>query len=158
MPDAQVAHERPSKEHRKLADSVDLNRNVPTLLVVRAAGCDVIRVFGATVSTTHAYVAGVASLLPASSCAWTRNTCRPAFSPRYTTLEPHAAQARPSKEHPNLLGSLELNPNCATALLVRAAGWDVMRVSGGTLSTTHAYVAGVGSALPAASTATTTSR
>ena len=48
---------------------------------VGSAGCDVMVVFGAVVSTVQVNVAGVASTLPARSVARTWKVCEPSARP-----------------------------------------------------------------------------
>ena len=59
-----------------------------------AAGCDVIVVCGAAVSTVNLRVAGEASVLPAASVARTRTVWPPSASAVVVHGLVHAAQAR----------------------------------------------------------------
>jgi hypothetical protein len=72
--------------------------------------------------------------------------------------EVHASNAAPSSEHSNLeFGSLAEKVNLADVLTVVASGPEPIVVSGGTVSgsSVQVWLAGVGSALPASSTART---
>ncbi|MFP2964290.1 hypothetical protein ACLEPN_42955 [Myxococcus sp. 1LA] len=68
----------------------------------------------------------------------------------------HAVEGAPFSEHWYVTGlSFELKSNVAVVAFVTAAGPLTMVVSGAVASTVHVRVAGVGSTLPAASTART---
>ena len=78
----QAAHEPPSSLHSKVEpDSVEVKANVAVLDETVPVGPLVIEVFGATLSTVHVRVAGVASTLPAASLARTENVCEPFARP-----------------------------------------------------------------------------
>ena len=69
--------------------------------------------------------------------------------------EEQAAKAAPSSAHWKVAGdSLAEKPKPALVEFVRAAGCEVIVVSGGVVSTVHVYEAGVGS-VPTASVART---
>ena len=68
----------------------------------------------------------------------------------------HAANAPASSLHSNVAGdSFAVNENDALVLFVSAGGFAVIVVSGAPVSTTHVWVAGVGSTRFAASLART---
>ena len=64
-----------------LGDSVEVNEKFAVVWFVGFVGLAVIVVFGATLSTVHVKLAGVASALPAASVAATVNVWLPAASP-----------------------------------------------------------------------------
>ncbi len=77
---------------------------------------------GGVVSTDQVRIAGVASVLPATSVARTRNSCAPAASPVYCLGELHAVNAAPSSEHSKLApASSAENPKVAEVLGARRA-------------------------------------
>ena len=108
-------------------------------------------------STTHSCTAGVGSALPAASVARTRNRWSPSASPLTTRGDVHEAKAPPSSEHSNVEpASSDENVNVPPVAVVGLSGPLSIVVSGGVVSSTRqARSAGVGSALPAASTART---
>ena len=76
--DMHAVHDPPSSLHSKVApDSEAVNLKVAVLDQVELPGPLVIQVFGATVSTLHVRVAGVASTFPEASFARTENVCDP---------------------------------------------------------------------------------
>ena len=113
-------------------------------------------VSGGVVSTVQAYVAGVGSTLPAASTARTASVWLPWPSPVYVTGSVHATNGPPSRLHSYVTGlSFEEKSNVAVVEFVAAGGPLTIVVSGGVPSTVHVRDAGVGSTLPAASTART---
>ena len=113
-------------------------------------------VLGGVVSTTQERVAGVGSTLPAASMALTPNVCELSLRLEYARGDVQAEYATPSRLHSNVdPASLEEKLTLAEVEFVAAGGADVIVVSGGTSSTTHAWLAGVGSVLPAVSVART---
>src|ERR1043166_1926646 len=136
--------------------SPELNPNVPVAVFDSAAGLEVIITDGGVASTVQLLVAGVGSTRPEVSRARTAKLCAP--SPRVNARgEVQAANAAPSSEHCSVaVGSGEWNANVTSAAVVEpAAGPEVITVSGAVESTVQLSIAGVGSALPAASTART---
>jgi hypothetical protein len=80
--EAQAAHAPPSSRHSKVDPaSVAVNPNVAVVVETVPLGPLVIEVLGATVSTVHVSVAGVASTLPEPSFARTENVCEPLVRP-----------------------------------------------------------------------------
>src|SRR5258706_10697200 len=78
----QAAKAAPSREHSKVAlPSFDVKVKVALVELVAAAGCPVMVVSGATVSTVHENVAGVGSTLPAESVARTWKVWPPCARP-----------------------------------------------------------------------------
>jgi hypothetical protein len=61
--------------------SVDVNPNVAAVTLTVPLGPLVMDVFGATVSTAHVWLAGVASVFPVPSVARTEKVCEPFASP-----------------------------------------------------------------------------
>ena len=127
-------------------------------------GPPVIEVWGAVVSdvasTVQVRLAGVASVLPLASVARVEKVCVPVASEPKEAGEAQSLQGRESSEHSKLeLASLELKRKLALVEVVVAAGPESIEVLGGVVSadacTVHPRVAGVGSALPAVSTART---
>jgi hypothetical protein len=124
----------------------------------------VIEVCGAVVSgaasTVQVRLAGVASVLPAASVARAEKVCAPAAREPKEVGEAQSPQGRESSEHSKLeLASLEEKLKLALVEVVVAGGPESIEVLGGVVSpdncTVHPRVAGVGSALPAVSTART---
>ena len=73
-----------------------------------------ITVDGATVSTVHVRLAGVASALPTGSIALTWNVCGPSVRLEYVAGEAQAANVTPSSEHWKVaVASGEVNENVA---------------------------------------------
>ena len=113
-------------------------------------------VSGGTVSTVKDQVAGVGSRLPAPSMARTAKVCAPSASASVVNGVVQAANAAASRRHWNVEPSSDaVKPNVGAFSWVELPGLLVMVVSGGTVSTVKAQVAGVGSMLPAPSMART---
>jgi hypothetical protein len=110
----------------------------------------------AVVSTVHVYASGVASVLPPASVALTRKVCEPSERPERFLGEVQTLKALPSRLHSNVApASSEEKAKVAEALFVRDAGFVSMVVFGAPVSTLQVRLAGVLSALPAASFART---
>ena len=78
----QTVNVPPSTRHSNVEGvSPDVNAHVGVVSLVAPLGPPVIVVSGATVSTVHVRVAGVASTLPTASRARTWNVCEPCDSP-----------------------------------------------------------------------------
>ncbi len=114
-------------------------------------------VSGAVVSTVRTRVAGLGSVFPASSVARTAKVCSPSSSFVYACGEEHFCQGPPSSRQLKVeCGSLEANPNEASAETTGPDGPDVIVVWGARRSTTvHERDAGEESRIPAASRANT---
>src|SRR5947208_15068472 len=101
-------------------------------------------------------MAGDASALPAASNARTARTWLPSARPAKLAGVEQDANAAPSSEHSKVTGdSSAEKANEALELALAAGGPLTMLVSGARVSTVQAHCAGVGSTLPAASTALT---
>src|SRR2546421_153284 len=112
-----------------------------------AAGAVTTGAEGAVVSMIHVKVAGVASTLPAGSGAGAASGWSPAASPEKLTglLQPLKVAA-PSRRHSKVtLPSFDENEKVAVDWLVLGGGDVLIDVSGATVSTVKARVAGVGS-------------
>ena len=151
----------PSSEHWKVEpDSLAVNVHVALVLVTVPLGPELMVVWGAVRSIVQLWLAGVASVLLAASVARTRNWCVPTARPAYERGDVHAVKVAPSSEHWNVEpDSLAEKANVALVEFVLALGPDVIVVSGGVVSAASWIVqlrlAGVVSALPAASVAKT---
>ena len=75
--EVQAENGTPSSEHSKVAPGSAVKMNCALVLVVVPDGPDDIVVCGSSLSTCQVYVAGVASMLPASSTARTEKVCSP---------------------------------------------------------------------------------
>ena len=121
---------------------------------MRGAGAESIVVCGALESIVHVCVAGVGSGLPAASAAVTVNVWAPLPRPVYCCGETHGEAVALSSLHVKEdAASDEVNVNDAVVSFVVPDGPSVIVVCGAVVSTVQARVAGVGSALPAASVA-----
>ena len=101
-------------------------------------------------------MAGVGSVFPAASVARTLNAWVPGARSETVCGEAHAAYAPPSNRHWNVPPvSVETKANVAWVPATVPLGPEVIVVSGAAVSTVHAREAGVGSVLPARSTART---
>src|SRR5690242_7862762 len=101
---------------------------------------------GATVSTVNETVAGVGSVLPASSVACTENVWAPCA--RFVALngEVQGCIDAPSRLHVYVtMFSFAVNEMLTLAIGTVPLGPAVIVVSGGVASITHVRVAGVGS-------------
>ena len=107
------------------------------------------------VSTVNVRIAGVPSTLPAASVARTRTVCSPSLSGSVVSGVAHGVNAAVSTLHAKVAGSLALNVSSAATMFVNSSGPLSIVVSGGVVSTVKWLAAGVGSTLPAASTART---
>ena len=139
-----------------------MNSKRADVLVVTSGGATVMSVCGGRrspppPSITHARTAGSGSTLPTSSMALTSNRWMPSSRPEYDAGEPHALQSSSSRRHSNSAGSSAWNVSVAPPTLTIPGGPASIVVSGGTASVRHVREAGVGSALPAGSTARTLS-
>jgi hypothetical protein len=146
----------PSIEHSNVAlDSVDVNSKT-TVEPDGSGGESVIVVSGAMVSTLHACVAGVGSVLPVASIALTSKVWEPSSSGPNVSPLVQAANGAPSTEHSKVaVLSGDENVNVGVGSLDGLVGVVSITVSGARVSTLHACVAGVGSVLPVASIALT---
>jgi hypothetical protein len=82
--------------------------------------------------------------------------CEPSASAVRASGEVHGAKPPPSMSHRNVEpGLVDVNEKLGMLSFDGFGGCPVIVVSGGTALTVHVYVAGVGSALPATSTACT---
>jgi hypothetical protein len=108
----------------------------------------------------HVRVTGVGSTctLPAASMARAENVWLPCESPVNVAGSLHAVKAAPSSEHWNVTPvSGDERSKVAVVEFTLPPGPETMLVSGATVSTVHPREAGVGSTLPAVSTARTSS-
>src|SRR5262245_23567353 len=110
---------------------------------------------------THEWVAGVGSGLPAASIARTRNSWALAKRPAYECGASQAPNAEPSSEH-SKVDPASVDEKVKVAFTSTVVGWgaESIVVSGGVVSagageTVHVNDAGVGSTLPARSSART---
>ena len=151
-----VAQAPPSSRHCNVPTPEPASLPVKPIVAVgvptRAAGCTPSVVSGAIVSTSQEVVAGVASVLPATSVARTVNVCEPCARPLGAAGLVHAAQAPVSSLHWNDAipepASLPANAIDALAEPLIAAGPEPIVVSGAIESTLQVVVAGVGSLRP----------
>src|SRR6185436_10252280 len=125
----QVANAAASSAHWNVAPvGVDVNVKVALVLVVDAAGDDVIVVSGAEV-IVQVNEAGEGSV-PAPLTARTRKLWLPAASPEYACGLVHAVKLALSSEHWNVApAGVVVKENVALVLVVEAAGDEVMVVS-----------------------------
>jgi hypothetical protein len=153
----QLAKAAPSSAHvNDEGVSVLVNEKLADVEVLGLVGLATIAVSGAVVSTIHVTFAGLASVLPARSLAFTWNTCEPSARPLYASGLLQVANAAPSNEHANVAGASVLaKEKVAPVEPLGLAGEAVIDVSGATESTVHVKLAGVASVLPAASLAFT---
>src|SRR5919206_85670 len=92
-------------------------------------------IVGRVVSTLHVNEAGVASVLPAASVARTWKVCEPSARPVYCLGEVQAVKPPASSWHWKLTPpSGELKVKLAVLLLLLAAGFESMAVSGAAVS------------------------
>ncbi len=156
---AQATNAPPSIAHSNvLPASSDAKEKTPASVAEGSDGVETNDVSGASVSTVHACVAGVASVLPAGSIARTSSVWGPSVKPAKVVGVAQGAKPPPSRLHSNVEpASVLVNANAASGSLVTASGDVAMPVCGGMVSMTHVKLAGVGSAFPNASVATTLS-
>ena len=128
----------PSIWHSNVPDSSEVNSKVGVCVPITSlsAGPLVMVVSGSSVSTVKLFSAGVGSVLPAWSVAWTAKVCGPsANGPVLAGLEQEVNTA-PSTEHSKVEPpSLEENSKVGEASLVGPEGPSSIVVSGGTVST-----------------------
>ena len=132
-------------------------------VVTVPVGPPVIVVSGGVVSPTTLTIqvleAGVGSVLPAASVAFTEKVCEPFASAVYEAGEVHAVKAAPSRLQANVEpASVDVNGIDASAVATVPVGPPVIVVSGGVVSATftiQVLVAAEPSVLPAASVART---
>ena len=106
------------------------------------AGPAVIEVSGAAVSIVHVRLAGVGSVFPAASVAFTWKVWLPTARPVYAFGLVQPANAAPSRLHWKVEpDSLEEKLKLGLVELLGFAGLDVIVVSGGVVSIVHVYVA-----------------
>ena len=117
---------------------------------------DVIEPVGAVASTSHVNVLSLASVLPAASVARAFSVCEPSPSAGVVNGVAQGDQPPPSRSHSKVEpGSVEPRPNVGVVFALGFAGVERKDVFGAVRSTVQACVAGVGSTLPAASSART---
>ena len=122
---------------------------------VPSAG-DVIDPVGAVVSTSQVKVTALASVFPAASLARACSVCEPSPSAGVVNGVAHGAQPPPSRSHSKVAGvSVEPRVNVGVGFELELAGVARKDVFGAVRSIVQACVAGVGSRLPAASSART---
>src|SRR5918999_1530883 len=80
-----AAYPAPSSEHSKVAPASAEKLMIAEVLFVAPDGPASIVVTGAAVSTVHVRLAGVPSMLPASSMACTQKVCEPTERSGYVT-------------------------------------------------------------------------
>jgi hypothetical protein len=115
--------------------SVDVNANEAELEEDGFGGVEVIVVLGATVSTVHVNDAGVASVFPVASIAFTWKVWDPSASVVNETGLVQALNAAPSSAHWNVEpASLEAKEKLALADLLGFAGVVVIVVCGAVTS------------------------
>ena len=129
----------PSSRHSKVAPvSVAVNEKLADAVADGSAGCAVMVVSGAPVSTLQVKLAGVASVLPAESVARTENVCEPSARPVIVADELQAAYGAASSLHSNVdPGFVDVKEKLAKAEVEGSEGWDVIAVSGAPVSTVH---------------------
>src|SRR5687768_429889 len=175
----------PSSRQRKVEPvSLDEKSKVASVLVVKAPGPEPIAVSGGEPSVTvHVMLAGVGSMLPSTSTAWTRKVWVPTVSSHASPAaldtvpggqsggtnstgsgtmngERHSVKASPSSEHSNVAsadGSLETKAMPTLRLEVVAGGPPTIVVSGA-LPTVKSHSAGISPAMPYSFTARTWNR
>ena len=104
---------------------------VGAVLLVGPFGPEVMLVSGAVVSTVQVRLAGLASVFPAVSVAFTSKVCEPSDSPLYSFGEVQLSKAPLSSLHSKVaLLSLEEKLKLAVVLLRVPEGPEVMLVSG----------------------------
>jgi hypothetical protein len=153
-----VQGEKParSSEHSKLEPvSLEVKVKVALVLVVVGGGPDAMVVCGAVVSTVKAWVAGVASTLPAASVARARRVCGPSARRAVVCGEVQRANVPASTAHSKVAASFAETSKVGVVSFVGPLGPDPIVVSGGVVSTVNGRLAGVASAFPAASLART---
>ncbi len=137
------------------SEKVTLTLAVVMTSVAPSAGATVVTV-GAVASTVQAWLAGVGSVFPSTSVARTWKVCSPSAKPVYSAGEVQRLKAASSRAHSYVaISSFDEKVNVADVLLARSAGPASIVVSGAVVSTVQSWLAGVGSALPAASMART---
>jgi len=143
----------PSSEHRNVTpDSVSLNARLALSACVDAGGFEVIDgTGGGVVSTVQVPTAGVASMFPAASTAFTCIVCVPESGPGMSYEFGHGANDEPSSLHLNVV-CCSFEPNVNSNGPVEAVvpeGPERIVVSGGVVSTVHVRWMG-GPGVPAA--------
>ena len=148
----------PSSSHWKVTSgsSGEEYWNVAEVELVGLFGPEVMEVSDPAVSTEKLRLAGLASVLPASSVARTSKVCGPSVSVPVVWGVVQEVKVPPSTAHSKVeLGSVEVNSKVGVLSAVGPEGPAVMFVSGSTVSTVKVCDAGVGSGLPTASRART---
>jgi hypothetical protein len=135
----QAAKAPVSRAHSKLDPSSPAEKwKLALALLLRAGGPVSMLVCGAVVSTVHAWVAAVASVLPAGSVARTWKVCEPSLTAAYSAGLVQAVKAASSRVHSKLESSSPAEKwKLASAPLVRAGGPALMLVCGEVVSTVH---------------------
>ena len=116
------------------------------------------RVSGVDESMVQAWLAGAASALPARSVARTARVWAPSSRLATSKGEAHGTAAAPSTAQVKVASSEAWNSKRTAVLLSSAGGTASKVVSGATVSTRHAWVAGVASGTPSVLVATTSNR
>ena len=127
-----------SSEHWNVEPvSVEWKLKLALPVFVDAAGPESISVSGGVESTVQLNEAGVGSVLPAASVAFTWKLCDPSATV-YAFGEVQEAKAALSNEHWNVdPASVEWKLKLALPELVEAAGLESITVSGAVESTVH---------------------
>ncbi len=151
-----------STAHWNVDGSLALNWKVGVVLRVAVGGAAVMVVSGASGSggttwTVNVRVAGVGSTLRAASMARTWKVWLPSASVWVTYGEEHGAKAPSSTRHSYVTPAPPENSKAGVGSSVVPVGPEVIVVSGAIVSTVNVRAAGVGSTLPAASSARTSS-
>ena len=146
-----------SRRHLKVVPgSFEENSKEAEVLLVKAAGPEVITVCGGVVSTFQRWTAGEESTLPARSPASTSNVCSPSARPASSRGEAQGSSSPPSRRQRKVAAeSGDEKAIVALERRVAADGPEVIVVSGAVASCVHSHRAGEASTLPARSTART---
>ena len=132
----QLAHGVASTRHSKTAPASEVNAKVGVVSLVVPFGPDVIVVSGAVVSgggvvpTVNERVAGVASVLPASSVARTATVCGPLDSAAVVHGLVQSAHAPESTRHSNTAPASDVKAKVGVLSVIVPVGPEVIVVSG----------------------------
>ena len=132
----------PSSSHAKLAPlSLAPKEKLGPVSLEGSEGFAVTLALGGVVSTVHVKIAGVESVLPAASVAFTSNVCWPSARPEYGSGLEQGEKPPPSSSHSKVEpASVAEKPNEAPVAFVGSLGSVPIDVSGAVASTTHVYV------------------
>src|ERR687895_259789 len=161
--DSHRAGSAPLSEHMKKASgsgAVRANSNVADWFSLETSGPELIIVIGGlTKPISHSYSAHWSSQIPSGSLARTANSCPPSVRPVYVFGELQFSSSTPSSQHQYVepgVDAAKVNVALLLSVTSSGAGPERMVVTGGD-ATRHVQVSGVGSQLPQASRARTSS-